>query len=104
MLARREKTNAPSSPHMALSHERVDAHHDGWGLPMYMSNSEMIDAQPVGLIPAERRRPFHAAHLRQSLLHEVRAVLHASLHSCLSCLLLHSRLHARCVESHSTLH
>ena len=58
----------------------------------------------VGLIPAVRRRPFHAAHLRQSLLHEVRAVLHASLHSCLSCLLLHSRLHARCVESHSTLH
>ena len=65
------------------------------GAYRYMSNSEMIDAQPVGLIPAERRRPFHAAHLRQPLLHEVRAVLHASLHSCLSCLLLHPRLHAR---------
>ena len=30
VLPRREKTNAPSSPHMALSHERVDAHHDAF--------------------------------------------------------------------------
>ena len=56
---------------------------------------------------AVQMQPIHSPQLRQALLQELRAVLQVPLHSRFSGplpLLLHSRLHASSVESHSVSH